>query len=94
MTIRDLYLLKETPIFELSPGEEVNVNLTLEKSNPDEKLIILILVLILNIKCEYQCIKKYYRLKIFRPENVCFSKETKKVLRKKKKKTRKKLSYL
>ncbi|MCM3769059.1 hypothetical protein M3225_01000 [Priestia aryabhattai] len=78
MAIRDIYLLKETPIFELSPGEEVNVNLTLEKGTLDEKLIILILVLILNIKCEYQCIKKYYRLKIFRPENLCFPRETKK----------------
>lgn len=93
MTIRDHYLLKETPIFELSPGEDVNLNLTLDKNNLDEKLIILLLVFILNVKCEYQCIKKYYKLKIFRPENVCCARKAKKVLRNKKK-TRKKLSYL
>ncbi|KRF47276.1 hypothetical protein ASG98_17185 [Bacillus sp. Soil531] len=90
MIIRDLYLLKETPIFELSPGEELNVNLALEKSDRGEEILILMLVLIFNIKNENQYIKKYSRLKIFRQEDLCFPKETKKVLRKKRKKTRKK----
>lgn len=35
--IKDIYLLKESPTFELLPGQEANINLVLEKTHSKRK---------------------------------------------------------
>jgi hypothetical protein len=49
VVINETYLLASSPSFELSEGEEANIDLVLEKKVPEKKCINIILILILLI---------------------------------------------
>lgn len=44
--IKETYLLASSPSFQLSMGEEANINLSLERNVPDKKLVIIILLIL------------------------------------------------
>ncbi|MEW4267297.1 hypothetical protein Q0N30_26985 [Priestia megaterium] len=92
MTIKDTYLLEGSHIFELSRGEEKDMNLALSTIKPDEKLIILLVFLI--IKCEQDCNKECFKyrkrilkekLRFYKKEQQRLRKEMKRIKRKMKK---------